>query len=106
SCILLLGIGYVNSLWTHLDYKPWFNSLTLPSFTAQPRYIIGLIWSAMYILMGGSVGIVWHIAATSRYGIITKFARHGIILFILQIIVNMMVPAFMFGLNNLYLVLL
>src|SRR5699024_4019644 len=76
SCLFLIGIGGINTLWVHdSDYQPWFDALVKPHFiNPEPRWIVGAIWAAMYILMGGSVGIIWQVIAKSRYAIKTKYA--------------------------------
>jgi len=105
SCLILLGVGAINGSWTQLDYKDWYNALSKPFFSPPPSPIVGLIWSGMYISMGFSVGIIWQIVKKSPISEQSKRARNGIKIFIIQIIVNMIVPIFFFALNNLYFLL-
>lgn len=106
SCLILLGVGAINGLWTQLDYKDWYDALNKPFFSPPPSPIVGLIWSGMYISMGFSIGIIWQIAKKSSLLEQSKRARNGIKIFIMQIIVNMIVPIFFFAFNNLYFLLL
>ena len=101
-CIILVCIGLINSLWTQLDYKNWYEQLNKPNFTPPSSSLVGMIWTSMYILMGFSVGIIWQIGSDSRNGVKFNEAKRGIQLFIIQLLVNMVVPIFFFAFNNLY----
>lgn len=105
SCLILVAIGGLNTMWTHLDYKDWYNALSKPSFYPRPSWVVGVIWVIMYIIIGGAVGIIWQIISTNRYGIVTRYANQSMRIFFLQVLVNASVPAFLFGLHNLGLVL-
>lgn len=105
SCIILVAIGGLNTLWTNLPYKEWYDGLAKPSFSPHPRWIVGVIWTVMYILIGGSVGIIWQLIVKSRYSTIVRYAKQAIWVFIIQVIVNISIPALFFGLNSLGLVL-
>src|SRR5690606_15714581 len=104
-CFLFIGIGIINSLWTRLDYKTWYAHLIKPAFSPPSNLIVGMIWTVMYISMGISVGIIWQVAKNSLAAEKSNRAKKGIQLFIVQIIVNMIVPIFFFGFNNLYFLL-
>lgn len=104
-CVVLVGIGALNTLWTHLPYKDWYNSLVKPVFYPRPRWIVGAIWTVMYIMVGGAVGIIWQLVAKSRYSIVTRYAKQSLWIFALQVLVNVLVPVCFFALNNLGLVL-
>lgn len=104
-CLLFIGIGVINSLWTQLDYKPWYVHLMKPIFSPPSSSIVGVIWTVMYISMGFSVGIIWQIAKNSSTSGKSNRAKKGIRLFIIQIVVNMIVPIFFFAFNNLYFLL-
>lgn len=105
-CSLLLGVGAINGLWTQMDYQSWYEALIKPSFSPPPSPIVGLIWSLMYITMGVSVGIIWQIAVKTRGKEQSKRAKTGIALFLVQILVNMIVPIFFFAVQSLTLLLL
>lgn len=104
-CLLFIGVGIINSLWTHLDYKSWYEALKKPLFSPPSSSLVGIIWTLMYISMGFSVGKIWQIAQHSIDPQIAKLAKKGIWLFAIQIMVNMIVPIFFFAVHNLYFLL-
>lgn len=106
SCVMLVGIGAINGLWTLMEYKDWYVSLEKPFFSPPPSSIVGIIWTLMYITMGISTGIIWQIAKFSKIPEESTNAKIGIGIFIIQIVVNMIVPLFFFAFHNLYLLLI
>lgn len=105
SCLLLIGVGAINGLWTQMDYKDWYASLNKPFFSPPPSQVVGMIWTVMYITMGISIGIIWQIRQKSNNAEQAARAKSGIRLFVVQIVVNMIVPIFFFAFHNLYLLL-
>lgn len=105
SCLLLIGVGMINSLWTQMDYKPWYDSLKKPLFSPPSSSLVGVIWTFMYISMGVSVGMVWQIAKSASIPENSRRAKKGIGLFLGQLLINMIVPIFFFATNNLYFLL-
>lgn len=104
-CLSLISVGFINSLWTRSDYKAWYEGLSKPEFAPFSSAMVGMIWTIMYITMGISIGIIWQIAKKSDSKEISYRATKGIRLFIVQIVVNMIVPIFFFVFNNLNLLL-
>lgn len=103
SCLLLIGVGAINGLWTQMDYKDWYASLNKPFFSPPPSQVVGMIWTVMYITMGVSVGLIWQTAKKSSNAEQASCAKNTIVLFVIQIVVNMIVPIFFFAFHNLYL---
>lgn len=106
SCVLLIFIGWINSLWRMLDYGTWYEELIKPSFAPSPRWIVGAIWTLMYVTMGVAVGKMWQIVNYTSDLNLKSRAQKGILIFWIQILVNMCVPVFFFYFNDLHLVLL
>lgn len=106
SCLVLLIVGYINSLWKNIEYHSWFDALNKPIISPSPRWIVGVIWTFMFITLGIAIGHIWHTKATASDEKIQRKAKIAIQIFILQILVNMTVPSFFFWMHNLYLVLL
>ena len=79
-------------------HEEWYKTLNQPFF-APPRWLPWVMWMIVYILMGGAIGIIWQIKAINRYPIITKFAKRGIIVFVLHFIFVFIYPTFLFGLH-------
>lgn len=106
SCLLLVGVGTLNSLWTQMDYKDWYISLEKPFFSPPSSRIVGMIWTFMYITMGVSTGVIWQVTEKSSSEGQSIYGKKAIRLFVIQIVVNMIVPVFFFAFNNLYLLLM
>jgi tryptophan-rich sensory protein len=81
------------------EIQGWYANLNKPSFT-PPNWLFGPVWSILYILIGGSFGLIWQVAAKGRYPIITKFARQGLVLFGIHFLLNLAWTPVFFGLNN------
>lgn len=105
SVLLLLIVGFINSLWKNLEYHPWYDALAKPVITPSPSWIVGVIWTFMFITLGFAVGHVWNVKSTTSDEELSKQAKFAIGVFIAQVIVNMTVPLFFFWMNNLYYVL-
>ena len=57
ACIALSeAAGVIGSVWTRKGLG-WFDSLRKPSFT-PPGYLIGIIWTILFALMGISLFLV------------------------------------------------
>lgn len=104
-CVSLLIVGYVNSLWKNIEYHSWYDALQKPIISPSPSWIVGVIWTFMFIILGIAVGYIWHEKQTSEDEQTKKNADLALVLFIAQIIVNMTVPVFFFWMHNLYYVL-
>tara|TARA_B100000508_G_scaffold141079_1_gene146070 strand:+ start:43696 stop:44109 length:414 start_codon:yes stop_codon:yes gene_type:complete len=81
------------------DIQGWYAELNKPSFT-PPNWLFGPAWTVLYILIGGSFGIIWQVAAKGRYPIIVKFAKRGLILFGIHFLLNLAWTPVFFGLHN------
>src|SRR5690554_1223803 len=80
--LITLGLGSLSGLLFMDDFQTWYEQLNKPIFT-PPNWLFGPAWSILYVLMGGSLAIIWQITVVSRYPIIKKFAKRGIVIFIL-----------------------
>jgi tryptophan-rich sensory protein len=81
SIFVLLGLGTLSGLSSMSGFQGWYDSLNKPFFT-PPNWLFGPAWSVLYILMGGSLGIIWQVVAIGRYPIIIKFAKRRIVIFL------------------------
>lgn len=98
SIIVLTGIGFVFSKYPTEFGEEWYHQLTQPSF-APPYWLPFVMWSLVYMLMGCSAGIIWQVAVKSSSSVTTKFAKQGIILFILHLTFNLFFPVLLIGLH-------
>lgn len=98
--ILIFGcIGILSSRLAMINHENWYSTLNQPFF-APPRWLPWMLWSIVYILMGGAFGIIWQIKAINRYPIITKFARRGMVIFIIHFLFVFIYPTLLFGLHH------
>ena len=54
-CVL---VGVISGLLTRRDISGWYAGLKKPSFN-PPNWTFGPVWTALYILMGVAVWMVW-----------------------------------------------
>lgn len=99
SVIVFLGLGTLSGFSTMSAIDGWYADLTKPSFT-PPNWIFGPAWTILYILMGGSFGIIWQVAAKGRYPIMVKFAKRGLVLFGVHFLLNLAWTPLFFGLHR------
>lgn len=94
--VVFLGLGTLSGLSTIESIQGWYDQLNKPFFT-PPNWLFGPAWTLLYILMGGSVGIIWQIVSIGRYPIIIKFAKRGIVLFLIHFLFNLAWTPIFFG---------
>ena len=80
-CIALpLGIGGLSGFLTASEISGWYETLQKPSFN-PPNYIFGPVWTALYLLMGISLLMVWNTGTTAR-------KRKALLAFVIQLTLN------------------
>jgi len=63
SLILPIGLGSIAGIFTSKEITGWYASLNKPSFN-PPSYLFGPVWTALYILMGVSMFLIWNTPKT------------------------------------------
>ena len=63
SLILPIGLGSIAGIITAKEISAWYVALNKPSFN-PPGYLFGPVWSALYILMGVSMFLIWNTPKT------------------------------------------
>jgi len=58
SLILPIGLGSIAGILTTQEITGWYATLNKPSFN-PPSYLFGPVWTALYILMGVSMFLIW-----------------------------------------------
>ncbi len=93
SLAACLGAGFIGSLFTRAAITDWYSLLQKPFFT-PPNWLFAPVWSLLYILMGISAFIVW------RKGIKEFQVRQGLIIFLIQLMLNTLWSYAFFGLKS------
>lgn len=96
SIFVLGGVSYLCSRYPSQHGGEWYHQLKQPFF-APPYWLPFVMWSLVYILIGCSVGIIWHYAVKSRQSQLVKLAKKGIVLFIIHLIFNLIFPILLIG---------
>lgn len=83
--------GVTGSVFTSSSVTTWYPTLTKPNFS-PPGWIFGPVWIALYFLMGISLYLIW----------INKAKDNGkaLILFAIQLILNVLWSFMFFGLRS------
>ena len=93
-CILLcLSAGGVGSAFTASAIPAWYETLTKPSFS-PPNWVFAPVWTLLYIMMGLSAALVW------QKGLQIPPVRTALVVFLIQLILNMIWSALFFGLRS------
>jgi tryptophan-rich sensory protein len=91
ACALAAAIG---SYFTFPAIPGWYAELRKPPF-APPNWVFGPVWSILYALMGFAAWRVWlHLRRGDRA------ARTALLLFAVQLVLNVLWSALFFGLRN------
>lgn len=77
----------------------WYSQLIKPSF-APPAWVFGPVWTALYLIIAFSFGVVFYKVATR------KLDRPVALPFILNLLFNFAFTPLQFGLKNNYLALI
>ena len=80
SLVLPLGVGAIAGLFTAKAIPGWYASLNQPSFN-PPNWVFGPVWTALYILMGFSLFLIWKLDPG-------KERNRAIFVFLLQLLLN------------------
>jgi benzodiazapine receptor len=94
GCIVLCeAAGLIGGIFTAQSVTTWYVTLAKPSFT-PPAWVFGPVWTALYLLMGISLYLVW------RNGGEAKERRTALTVFFAQLILNALWSFIFFGLRN------
>lgn len=93
SLAACFGAGLISSLFTRAATTNWYVLLEKPTFT-PPNWLFAPVWFLLYVLMGISAFLVW------RKGIDIFQVREGLIIFIIQLVLNTLWSYAFFGLKS------
>lgn len=99
SIIICQLAGVVGSVFTITAIPGWYASLIKPSFS-PPNWLFGPVWLTLYILMGLALALVW------AKGIGDKKVKQAVILFGVQLLLNVLWSILFFGLHLTFLAFL
>lgn len=94
-------IGFIGSVFTQPAIPTWYASLNKPNFT-PPNWIFAPVWTILYLFMGMSAFLVWNKNRKKK----NKQIKTALIIFTIQLILNVLWSALFFGLNNILLAFL
>jgi benzodiazapine receptor len=95
-CIVICqAAGFIGSFFTNMSVSTWYLSLAKPWFT-PPGWLIGLVWFILFVLMGVSMFFIWR----NNLRLNNPPIKNAIVLFGVQLIVNVLWSAIFFGLRS------
>ena len=86
-------IGLIGTVFTLKSIADWYPNLVKPSFT-PPSWLFGPVWIILYALMGIAVYFVW------SKGMKSRGVRLGLVLFSVQLALNLIWSVLFFGLRS------
>ena len=99
SLVICQLAGLAGSLFTYPSIPTWYASLGKPWFT-PPSWVFAPAWTALFILMGISLYLVW------QGGLKERQPRQAVTLFGVQLGLNVLWSALFFGLQSPFLAFL
>jgi len=96
SLALPLAIGGISSYLVRNEMDgDWFNTLAKPPFN-PPSYLFGSVWTALYILMGVSMFLIWNTPKT-------KLRQKALAIFGIQLFFNFWWSILFFSFHTIFL---
>lgn len=93
-CILLcLFAGGIGSTFTIPAIPEWYAALNKPSFS-PPNGVFAPVWTILYIMMGLGAALVW------KKGLQNPKVRAALVIFLIQLVLNMLWSVLFFGLRS------
>jgi len=80
SLLLPLSLGSIAGIFTAEAVPEWYATLNRPSFS-PPNWIFGPVWTALYLLLGISLFIIWKQNNSEK-------RNRALLVFALQLILN------------------
>ena len=116
SIAVCQSAGFIGSIFTMPRIEIWYASINKPSFT-PPGWFIGAVWTILFFLMGISLYLVWDKGwkpkiskKDERMKYWNRFSEklwkgtwreeNAVLIFILQLILNILWSVLFFGLKS------
>src|SRR3989338_1861229 len=90
SIIICQLAGVVGSVFTITAIPTWYAALIKPPFS-PPNWLFGPVWLALYTLMGLALALVW------ARGFGDKKVKQAVVLFGVQLLLNVLWSILFFG---------
>ena len=93
SIVVCQCAGIIGSIFTASAIPTWYATLNKPVFT-PPNWLFAPAWITLYLLMAIAAFLIW------RRGLHIKPVRIALILFLIQLIINVIWSVVFFGLQS------
>ena len=93
SVIICIIPGFVGSMINARAIPTWYAFINRPSF-APPDWVFAPVWTALYVIMGVSLFLVW------RRGTKTPGVKGALLAFAIQLVLNGLWTPVFFGLKS------
>jgi tryptophan-rich sensory protein len=85
--------GYAGSIFTTSSVSTWYPTLNKPAFT-PPSSVFAPVWTALYLMMGVAAYLVW------RRGLANETVKGALLIFVMQLALNVLWSLLFFGLQS------
>ncbi len=93
SITICLFAGFLGSFFTIPAIPTWYATLIKPTF-APPNWLFFPVWTTLFVMMGISLYLVW------RKGLEDQQVKNALVIFAVQLILNVLWSAAFFGLRS------
>lgn len=90
---ITLVLGRTSGLITAGGLEGWYMELEKPSYNPGD-HVFGPVWTILYVMMGFAAGLIW------SNGLEDPRVRHGLALYGLQLLLNVLWSLFFFGMQK------
>lgn len=94
SILVCEMIGFIGSIFTMPALPGWYATLNKPAI-APPGWIIGVVWTTLFLLIGISLYLVWTSGNQDK-----KLMRNAVGVFIWQMVLNIWWSVIFFGIQS------
>ena len=100
SIAVPLIAGGIGSFFTVSSVDTWYQTLEKPALN-PPAWVFGPVWTTLFVLMGIALFLIWQNYSQMLENTSMKYAaRWAIILFFVQLILNVCWSVVFFGMQN------
>ncbi len=93
SVVVCLLAGFIGSFFTSSSIPTWYAGVSKPAFN-PPNWVFAPVWTALFILMGISLYLVWN------KGLQVNAVKIAVAVFAIQLILNVLWSVLFFGLKS------